>query len=76
MSASIARQHTDTPELQLLAVTQFYALLDSGTARSSSGYPGLVALNTVAHQFDVSTDTLWRWIRGNLALSDRSDDLA
>lgn len=46
------------------AVTRFYRLLDSGAIHVRGGeYAGPVAVNTVAEEFRVSAQTLWRWIR-------------
>jgi|GEM_PF-3051948 len=46
------------------AVTRFYKLLDSGTLRNrDASYAGPVAAQTVAQEFNVPRETLWRWIR-------------
>lgn len=46
------------------AATRFYTLLDSGAIRPREGqYAGQIALNTVADEFHVSAQTVWRWIR-------------
>lgn len=46
------------------AVRRFYRLLDSGVIRARDGqYAGQIAINTVAEEFRVSAQTVWRWIR-------------
>ena len=46
------------------AAARFYRLLDSGSIRvRANDYAGRVALNTVAEEFGVPAQTMWRWIR-------------
>lgn len=46
------------------AVTRFYRLLDSGAIHTrDSSFGGNVAINTVAFEFKVPAQTVWRWIR-------------
>lgn len=46
------------------AVTRFYRLLDSGAIRTPDAkFAGSVAINTVAFEYQVPAQTVWRWIR-------------
>jgi hypothetical protein len=46
------------------AVTRFYGLLDSGVIHApESKFGGSVAINTVAFEYNVPAQTVWRWIR-------------
>jgi len=54
--------------LNVRAVTRFYRLLDSGAIRNrDASYAGQVAANTVATEFNVPRDVIWRWIREHAA---------
>lgn len=54
--------------LNVRAVTRFYRLLDSGAIRNrDESYAGQVAANTVATEFNVTREVLWRWIREHAA---------
>ncbi len=54
--------------LNVRAVTRFYRLLDSGAIRNrDASYGGQVAASTVAKEFNVPREVIWRWIREHAA---------